>query len=111
MNKWSPFRSRKKVSILLVLSLLAGFSLSTWGAENAQAAEYDPQDAGNPLRIAGYLLFPVGVLAEYCLMRPAFWIVQKEPFSTLFGYEYIGQVGEEVKQDPVEERLETSEHR
>lgn len=53
----------------------------------AQADSYDPQKAGNPLRIAAYILHPVGVLLDYGLMRPCFWVVKREPFATIFGYE------------------------
>lgn len=111
MNKWPPLRSRKTVNSILLFTFLFSLALCSYGAGTSRADEYDQQDAGNPLRVAAYLLFPVGVLADYCLMRPAFWIVQREPFATVFGYEYISRVGEEVKEDPIEERLETSDHR
>jgi hypothetical protein len=46
---------------------------------------YDSQSAGHPLRIAAYVLHPVGVLVDRLIFRPAWWIGSHEPFHTLFG--------------------------
>jgi hypothetical protein len=70
------------LSLLFVLFLCPGFALS---AQEGWSVKYDPEQAGHPLRVAAYALHPVGVLVDYCLMRPAYWIVQKEPFATIFG--------------------------
>lgn len=70
------------ICLLTVIGLLA--SLVT--VQGASAGEYDPQRAGNPLRVAAYILHPVGVLIDYGLMRPCFYVVKREPFSTIFGY-------------------------
>jgi hypothetical protein len=51
----------------------------------AEAARYDSQKAGHPLRIVAYLVHPIGVFLDYGLMRPAYYLVQKEPFATIFG--------------------------
>lgn len=51
------------------------------------ADEYDPETAGHPLRILAYVLHPVGVVIDYVLMRPAHWLVSREPMKTLFGHE------------------------
>jgi hypothetical protein len=51
------------------------------------ADEYDSSDAGNPVRIAAYVLYPVGVLLDYLLLRPAHWLVSHEPLKTVFGHE------------------------
>jgi hypothetical protein len=64
---------------LVVLALVAS-------AGPARAGEdYDPKMAGNPVRIAAYILSPVGVLIDYAIMRPAWWIGSHEPFRTIFG--------------------------
>lgn len=51
------------------------------------ADDHDPQRAAHPLRIAAYALHPVGVTLDYLLVRPAVWVVRREPFRTLFGYQ------------------------
>jgi hypothetical protein len=54
----------------------------------ARAEEpYDPQRAGNPVRIAAYVAHPIGVILDYLIFRPAWWIGHQEPFKTLFGVE------------------------
>jgi hypothetical protein len=61
---------------LLLLAPLAG-----------RAADYDPLRAGHPIRIAAYVLHPVGVLLDYMIFRPAWWMGQHEPVRTIFGVE------------------------
>jgi len=51
----------------------------------AATDEYDPQYAGHPIRIVAYVLHPIGMLFDYLVMRPAFWVGSQEPFSTIFG--------------------------
>jgi len=62
---------------------LGVFLLSSAGPVGAE--EYHPSDAGNPLRIAGYIVYPVGVVFDYLLLRPMYWVGSHEPFRTLFG--------------------------
>jgi hypothetical protein len=52
----------------------------------ARADDYDPGRAGHPLRLIAYALHPVGVAIDYLLMRPAHWLVEKEPARTIFGH-------------------------
>ncbi|MEE2677898.1 MAG: hypothetical protein VX546_04895 [Myxococcota bacterium] len=47
--------------------------------------EYDPEYAGHPVRIVAYVLHPIGVIVDYLILRPAFWVGSQEPFATLFG--------------------------
>lgn len=68
-----------------VVSVIGLLSL-TFAVEKAEAGNYDPKKAGNPLRIVAYALHPVGVALDYALMRPCFYVVKREPFSTIFGY-------------------------
>ena len=50
------------------------------------ADPYDPKTAGHPVRIAAYILHPVGVMLDYLILRPAHWLGSKEPLRTLFGH-------------------------
>jgi len=47
--------------------------------------EYDSKQAGHPLRIVAYVLHPVGVVIDWVIFRPAWWVGSHEPFTTLFG--------------------------
>ncbi len=76
------------IAMLLILALGTGMIGSS---PTAVAAEYDPKEAGHPLKLIAYLVAPVGTLLDYGLMRPAFWLVQKQPFRALFGYDYMAQ--------------------
>lgn len=65
----------------------------------SETPEYDPREAGHPLRLAAYVLHPIGVAVDYCLMRPAYWMVQHEPLTTIFGAERDHRV-RETRTDP-----------
>lgn len=56
-------------------------------ASPAPADDYDSENAAHPLRIAGYVLHPVGVILETLLVRPAHWLVSFGPMRKLFGHE------------------------
>jgi hypothetical protein len=57
------------------------------GAPRAGADPHDPEQSANPVRIVAYALHPVGVILDYLIVRPAHWLVEREPFRTLFGHE------------------------
>lgn len=78
-------RRLRPASLLLALALALGAALTVGGP--ARADEYDPEDAGHPLRIIAYVLHPVGVVLDYVVLRPAHWIASHEPMKTLFGHE------------------------
>ncbi len=64
------------------------FALALAGAPGlAQADDHDPCRSGHPLRVAAYLLHPIGVIVDTLLFRPAHWFVHHEPARTLFGHD------------------------
>jgi len=67
-------------------ALLAALLLATAPAP-ARADVHDPERAAHPVRIVAYVLHPVGVVLDYLIVRPAHWVVEREPFRTLFGHE------------------------
>jgi hypothetical protein len=80
---------RKNAFHVTALQLTAGLILAAGllAPRPASADRYDPERAGHPLRIAAYILHPIGVGLDYLLMRPAHWFVSHEPFQTIFGHE------------------------
>ena len=56
-------------------------------ASPVSADDYDSENAAHPLRIAGYVLHPVGVVLEALLVRPAHLLVSFGPMRKLFGHE------------------------
>lgn len=53
----------------------------------ANADDYDDEKSGHPLRVVAYVFYPVGLLIDTLIFRPAHWLGSREPFSTLFGHE------------------------
>lgn len=53
----------------------------------ASANPYDSSEAGHPLRIAGYILHPVGVLLDVLIFRPAHWLGSQPVIAQLIGHE------------------------
>jgi hypothetical protein len=68
--------------------LLIGLLAATLGAVSPPAAadDYDPKGSAHPVRIAAYILHPVGVVIDTLIFRPAHWLVSYEPWKSLFGH-------------------------
>lgn len=75
----TPLR-RARLGAALALALVAAAP----GA--ARADEHDPERAGHPLRILAYAVHPIGVALDWLIVRPAHWVVEREPFRTIFGH-------------------------
>ena len=69
---------------LVPAALLLGMALT---ATAASADTYDARRAGHPLRVAAYMLHPVGVALDWLIFRPAHWVGSQEPFAYIFGHE------------------------
>jgi hypothetical protein len=64
----------------------AGTPPAATPARSASPMEsYDPLSAGHPLRIVAYAVHPVGVILDYLILRPCYWLGSHEPLRTLFG--------------------------
>lgn len=75
----SSGRGRAFAACLVLALSLAG--------SPAAADRYDSRTAGNPIRIAAYVVHPIGVALDYLIMRPAHWLFSKEPLKTIVGHE------------------------
>jgi hypothetical protein len=64
--------------------LLAGLLLGAPGVR-AGGDDYDSRRAGHPLRIAAYVLHPIGVILDRLIFYPAWVIGGYEPIKTLVG--------------------------
>ncbi|MCA9512076.1 MAG: hypothetical protein R3E88_18810 [Myxococcota bacterium] len=73
--------ARRLTSAFLLAILLGAAPLA------ARADDYDSKRSGHPLRIAAYVLYPVGLLVDTLIFRPAHWVGSHEPFRTVFGHE------------------------
>lgn len=70
---------------LLTLLLLPALLVALPALAASDPDEYDSKESGHPLRIAAYVLHPVGVILDALIFRPAHWIGSKEPIKTLVG--------------------------
>ena len=69
-------------------SITAGLALVVLLAAAPVAADdYDATEAGNPLRLAAYLLHPVGVLLDVLILRPAHWLASQPVIAELVGHD------------------------
>ena len=75
-------RGKRSIRFGFVMVVLA---LALQGSPALAADEYEPSDAGFPLRVVAYVVNPVGVVLDYLILRPAYWIGSHEPFRTVFG--------------------------
>jgi len=87
MTQPRPTGSGRRLCGFLSTAVWVAFLLWASAAPASESPQYDPKEAGHPLRLAAYLLHPIGVAVDYCLMRPAYWMVQHEPLATIFGVE------------------------
>lgn len=100
--RWGSFVSfstvswRKVIVGCIAASLLAASSPAL--AERRDA--YDPREAGHPVKIASYLLYPIGFIVDILILRPAHWLGQHEPFNTVFGVDARRSEDAEAEMDP-----------
>jgi len=82
----------------LVLTLVM-VSMLTLGATSAPAIERyadenQYEDAfSNPLRLAYYVIHPIGYTVEWLVMRPFQYLISRPYLDKIFGYEAIGEEG------------------
>ena len=76
-NRAAGAHRRRAVVALLLASVLLS-AAPAW-------AGYNPRRSAHPVRIAAYILYPIGYAIDTLLMRPAYWLGSKEPLKTVFG--------------------------
>jgi hypothetical protein len=67
--------------------VLLALALAALAPGDARADDHDPQRGGHPLRVLAYIVHPVGVALDWLIVRPAHWVVEREPFRTIFGHD------------------------
>ena len=73
---------KRSIATLSLVALL-GLAGSAWAIPND---EYDDSQA-NPLRVAAYLIHPLGVGLEYLIFRPIHWVVSHDDTTEMvFGH-------------------------
>jgi hypothetical protein len=95
---------RKLIMVAVAAALLGGAQLS-FAVEGAD--DYDDSQA-HPLRIAAYLIHPIGYTLEWLVTRPFHELVAQPDLAPVFGHtshEYYGDapVGTSVQPEPYRE--------
>lgn len=72
---------KKKLFVAMVFA--ACFAMTSGVAS---AHDYDRDDDGHPLRIAAYIVHPVGIACEYVISRPIHWLVSQPKWNVIFGH-------------------------
>lgn len=88
---------KRLISVALIATTLI------LSAPAVRADQPDPQEIGdmdnyedafsNPLRLAYYMLYPVGFTAEWLIMRPLHYLISRPYLNRVFGYTPIGEEG------------------
>jgi len=76
------------IAMTLTFSAPIVRAMETAVEPNQEVAEADVyEDAfSNPLRLAYYMLYPVGFTAEWLVMRPLHYLISRPYLAHLFGY-------------------------
>lgn len=87
----------------LALGMAAVLAATAPLSASAGTTQYNPRRAGHPLRIIAYAVHPFGVLLDYAIFRPAWWVGTHEPLRTIFGVQVVvddsAEVARQVQQD------------
>jgi hypothetical protein len=79
-------RIRVALVCAALTALLAAPSAVAGETESvSNSSSYDPTMSGHPVKIVYYALYPVGYVLDTLILRPAWWLGQREPFRTVFG--------------------------
>ncbi len=84
-----PGPLRSMLGIFLTAVLFLGTILVPQGP--VLAADYDRDETGNPVHIAGTLLYPAGFIYEYLWLRPGHWLGERTPFRQIFGQDTFNE--------------------
>ena len=69
----------------IAIGLLAGVLAFSAGPASAIPDDYDDSES-HPIRIAAYLLYPVGFAAEWIIFRPFHYLVSRPYVDQAFGH-------------------------
>jgi hypothetical protein len=85
---------RLVATALVAGTLLMGAPVVRANQVDEAAATDQYEDAfSNPLRLAYYVVYPVGFTAEWLIMRPFHYLISRPYLSHLFGYRPVGEEG------------------
>jgi hypothetical protein len=84
---------RRLLAVLMMASMISLGAQAASGAERYEDEQRYEDAFSNPLRLAYYLIYPVGFTVEWLVMRPFHYVVSRPGLDHVFGYEPIGEEG------------------
>ena len=75
----------ESIRSFVIVAALSVALLASGPAAAAPKNDYERERAGHPIRVAAYVLHPVGFLLDWVVFRPAWWLGSYQPFRSLFG--------------------------
>ena len=84
----------KRLLVALMMVTMMTFAARVASADDRYEDEQQYEDAfSNPLRLAYYMIYPVGFTVEWLVMRPLHYVVSRPGLDRVFGYQPIGEEG------------------
>jgi hypothetical protein len=83
----------RKLIVLMAAMVVLGGTGRVFAAEHFGADAYDDSQS-NPLRIAAYLIHPIGYTLEWLVTRPFHELVAQPDLEPIFGHESHAYYGE-----------------
>ena len=84
----------KRLLVALMVASMVSVTAHVASAADRYADEQQYEDAfSNPLRLAYYVIYPIGFTVEWLVMRPFHYIVSRPGLDRVFGYQPIGEEG------------------
>lgn len=84
---------KRLVAILMMASMISLGAHAAMATDRYEDEQQYEDAFSNPLRIAYYLIYPVGFSVEWLVMRPFHYVVSRPGLDKVFGYEPIGEEG------------------
>ncbi|MGH7789334.1 MAG: hypothetical protein ACRERC_20860 [Candidatus Binatia bacterium] len=79
--------------LMMAMTLTLAAGAPTVQADTSQNEDTYEDAFSNPLRLAYYVIYPVGFTVEWLVMRPFHYIISRPYLDRFFGYEPIGEEG------------------
>ncbi len=77
----------------LIMAGLFALALSLSAGPAAAAPDDYTDDQSHPLRVAAYLVTPVGYVAEWLIFRPFHYLVSRPALEPVFGHRPHQEIG------------------
>jgi hypothetical protein len=85
---------KRFLAAVLVATTLSLGTVTLVRADDTDTEATQYEDAfSNPLRLAYYMIYPVGFSLEWLVMRPLHYVISRPYLDKFFGYTAIGEEG------------------